>query len=383
MLANFVHSGFSKLEDYKKGITGIEQAHSIRSPDDKRHARDTMRLDQLQSTEKALILSHISRLAEGMMNLASQSSQGEVEFDSTSEEQAKGRQASMYNQAFFWSFVRQIVDYKQEGFKKLDKISYQHLSQSNMPLSNFIADFNYLYKNHSRAIFLENDTSEMEKLRDKYRNFLDWEIIIESVDLMDYILVSDPQLMKVHWILKSFQTTSHIERDEIKSMESRLNSLLIQAGSDMKGIFDSGRDPTIISLFLEILQLKIKSSNSLDSACDYLRAFSFHDLELTIRGLVPYHARDALKDHCGIPIGDMFLPDIMTYKEGHSESNPGNGNQNWLVMLRSLQEFTETSTEVAKKKIISFLASDYKEQDSYLKKPLEKLHNILRVRSAD
>lgn len=237
-----------------------------------------------------------------------------------------------------------------------------------------------MYKTHSTNIFNHDKTDAIDDLRQKYSNYLDWEIIIESADLMHYLLISDPQLLKIHWILKSFGSIMSVEQELIRKKEAHLQFMLSQGSSDLKTIFDQGSHPEIVSAFIDILLMKINSSGSLDSACDYLKNLGFDEMEITIRGAIPYHAKEILASHCSIKIADMWFPESMNFIAGHNESVPGQGNQNWLLFLKSLQDFTLATKDESKKKLTSYLSSDYLAQDALLSTGNEKLYNALRVR---
>lgn len=236
-----------------------------------------------------------------------------------------------------------------------------------------------MYCVHAKDIYCNNRMDALNLLREKYATYLDWEIIIESAELMDYLLVSDPFLLKIDWLLNSFKTMVHVEEDEIRKKESHLQYLLSQSNRDLKTVFESESDPAIVSCFIDIVLMKIQSSRSLDSACEYLTTQGFNDMEATLRGGVPYCSKEVLASHCSLKVNDFILPDFMTFLKGHADDVPGHGNQNWLIFLRSLQEFTASHSNSSKRKLTSFLSSDYHAQDQYLSRPLDKLYNILRV----
>jgi hypothetical protein len=253
------------------------------------------------------------------------------------------------------------------------------LNRADITFRSFLDDFNRMYKAHSIDIFNHDKIDAMEDLRQKYAKYLDWEIIIESADLMHYLLITDPHLLKIHWLLKSFGNVLTVEQELIRKKEAHLQFMLSQSSSDLKTIFDHGSHPEIIATFIEILLMKIKASGSLDSACEYLNTLGFDEMEVTIRGGIPYHAKEILASHCSIKIADMLFPENINLRAGHNETIPGQGNQNWLLFLKSLQDFTIATKDASKKKLTSFLSNDYLAHDELLSSPHDKLYNILRV----
>ena len=111
------------MEDYKKGLMGLEQAQKLRSSEQGLDHQGYLRDDLVPPSERPVLYTKIGRLAESLMKATSQYAFGGSGFETFSESINLERQRIVLDQTMFWSFLRQISDFKQDGERKIESLS--------------------------------------------------------------------------------------------------------------------------------------------------------------------------------------------------------------------------------------------------------------------
>ena len=329
-------------------------------------------LELLSDDQKKDLLTKFSRVCEDLGGFTVSFADTEATKGVRTENEAKERANILYDQSDCWALLKTLSQIK------LKEVSIKESAKQNpSPIEEMVRDFNDTYEEKQDNRFEEGKphSIEMSKFISKHNQLLKKTINIGSLEMVHYIASTSHQLMKTRNLLKSLQSESGHEK-EIRFREDVLAKKVSAAKSDLKYLIEQGSDQTILEELVDLLILKMRTSNSFSSAISYLDRHNLVPLLFMITGGVPYFDPEILKLSWARGLNDFTLPDYMT-DLGKLVSG---GNEDWLEWLKSLQDYTSNKSNPRHyRKLTAFLSSDYVSFVEFGIDPRDQLYMILRV----
>lgn len=121
MSADFYSQTYNKLESFRKALLSFEQTKRISAGAG--NNRNQLGLRNISESEIAESITQISRLSEDLMRICSQQAYASQTFESISKEASEQQHDALLQETVFWSFLRQVANYKQSGKKNLEEVS--------------------------------------------------------------------------------------------------------------------------------------------------------------------------------------------------------------------------------------------------------------------
>lgn len=397
MFEKFVERAADHLADFRKELASVEkvvdtlkntgQLNIFEDEDDL--------LANLQPVQKTNLLTKLRRLCENLARLSTHQTIPVLHFSKNGLETAPGAAAEsdlstcFKEQANFWTIFRSIVDtmvrLETDAVPEPTPATRAPIqpaagrpNQDEIRLQKIIGQFNVIYADKVK-VWNEQTDDCFSNLKKVNKNFFE-QVFTSSIELIHYIINEDSNLSYVHQYLRGFQ---NVEDQEIliRRKEEDLQHKVTTAKLDLLNSFTQS-DPAICEDFVDLVILKLRSSNTTQNAILFLERYGFKDLASIIRGLTPYHDNSLLEKLWAKDASSYKGLDVFSYLD--KKTFQAGGNDNWLDMIRQLQQFSADNTNPRHlRKLMSYLSFDYVKYDEFLEQPLDKLHNILRVAYAD
>ncbi len=396
MFEKFVERAVDHLAEFRKELASVEKLASTLNdsqPEDF-FAEDEGLLSMLEPPQQSNLLTKLRRLCENLGRLSGNQTIPALHFskngvDSTASLAADGNVTTCFReQANFWTIFRSTVDTTLSlehndgqvvGTQTQDTLqSVENPKIEEIRLQKMIKQFQQIYVDKVKVWNKEIESS-FSNLRRQNASFFE-EVFTSSIEIIHYIISEDAHLSYVHKCLRGFQ---NVEDQEImiRRKEEELQNQVKAKSSDLQTLINRETDLAICEEFVDLIILKLKTSNTSLNAVTYLQRFGFNDLASIINGLTPYYDNNLL--------AKLWSKDAMYYKGldvfGHQtkqSATTAGGNDNWLDMIRQLQLYSaDKANPRYLRKLTSYLSFDHAKYDEFLVQPLDKLHNILRVAS--
>ncbi len=396
MFEKFVERASDHLAEFRKELVSVEKVvHTLNNPAQRNIlVDDGDLLANLEPAQRANLLTKMRRLCENLARLSGNQTIPALHFfkngvESSAASVAEGDVAACFKeQASFWSIFRSIVNTTilQEDEKANDQASsarpplqpqQNRPNQEEIKLQRIMNQFHTIYSDKVKLwnSEIENHFSNLKRVNTAFFD----QLFTSSIEVIHYIISEDPNLSYIHQCLRGFQNVEDQEI-HIRRKEEELQLKVAATKQDLQTCIAQGH-PEICDDFVDLLILKLKSSNTSHNAVLYLERYSLRDLAAIIKALTPYHDNGLLEKLWSKEATSYKGLDIFEYKD--KKSAPAAGNDNWLEMIRQLQLFSADKTNPRHlRKLTSYLSFDYVKFDEYLEQPLDKLHNILRVAAA-
>ena len=364
-----------------RGVLVESRAHGSSMHDERAiESSNDVNIHDLDSNEGTHLYNCIHKLSNNLYDM-----NAELAFQLHRDEGA-GNKKTLLSGGHFWSIVSSVSHYHQQATLKprpnhmWDNLLMPGLrTDSNRP--DFFSEFTKKYNKVSGQIWSERPKCEVfvNNLKETFQSVHSSRLLIDSSTLVHCVLKSDPFLAKVQCLLRGLTTIRKIETFELDVKISKLRKLVDDHKVDLNLLLESNKNPEVVRDFYDILYLKLRSSNSIEVVCEFLRDFNLISLQNVCKGGIPYFQSEVLKEIGSTEHNQLSLPDFM--KSPQNLGKDHTGNPNWLIWLTKVGEFARKCEEPSMKRFFAALVSDYSIVSEQALTPTEKLWNTLRVRN--
>lgn len=363
-----------------RGVLVESRAHGSSMHDERAiESSNDVNIHDLDTKEGTHLFNCIHKLSNNLYDM-----NAELAFQLHRDEGA-GNKKTLLSGGHFWSIMSSVSHYHQQVTLKprpshmLDNLLMSGLRTDSLR-PDFFAKFTEKYNKESSQIFSDREKCQefLKSLTQTFKSVHSSRLLIDSSTLVHCVLKSDPFLEKVQCLLRGLTTIRKIEIFELDVKISKLRKLVDDPKVDLNKLLESNQNPEAVRCFYDILYLKLRSSNSIEVVCEFLRDFNLISLQNVCKGGIPYFQSEVLKEIGSPEHNNLSLPDFM--KSPQSLGKDHTGNPNWLIWLTKVGEFARKCAEPSMKRFFAALVSDYSLLSEQAATPTEKLWNTLRVR---